>query len=68
VLDGDPLTCPQDVLKDLRVDMAIVGGAVAFERTAALAENPRRPSCAMRLTPNLALELVTIMDREGELL
>jgi hypothetical protein len=33
VLDGDPLTCPQDDLKDLPVDMTIVGGTVAFERT-----------------------------------
>ncbi len=40
VLDGDPLTCPQDDLKDLPVDMTIVGGTVAFERPAALAENP----------------------------
>jgi predicted amidohydrolase YtcJ len=35
VLDGDPLACPQDQLKDLHVDMTIVGGTVAFERTAA---------------------------------
>jgi len=33
VLDGDPLTCPQDDLKDLPVDMTIVGGKVAFERS-----------------------------------
>jgi predicted amidohydrolase YtcJ len=39
VIDGDPLTCPQDDLKDLPVDMTIVGGAVAFERTAALPES-----------------------------
>ena len=32
VLDGDPLTCAQDDLKDLPVDMTIVGGTVAFER------------------------------------
>jgi predicted amidohydrolase YtcJ len=32
VLDGDPLTCPEDDLKDLPVDMTIVGGTVAFER------------------------------------
>lgn len=41
VLEGDPLTCPQDDLKDLRVDMTIVGGAVAYQRTATLAEIPR---------------------------
>ena len=34
VLDGDPLTCPLDDLKDLPVDMTIVGGAVVFERGA----------------------------------
>ena len=40
VLDGDPLTCPEDDLKDLPVDMTVVGGTVAFERTAAVADNP----------------------------
>jgi hypothetical protein len=44
VLDGDPLTCPQDDLKDLPVDLTIVGGTVAFERTAALSENPAPPA------------------------
>jgi predicted amidohydrolase YtcJ len=32
VLDGDPLTCALDDLKDLPVDLTIVGGRVAFER------------------------------------
>jgi predicted amidohydrolase YtcJ len=40
VLDGDPLTCPLDDLKDLDVDMTIVGGTVAFQRPAGLAESP----------------------------
>ena len=43
VLDGDPLTCPQDDLKDLPVDMTIVGGTVAFERTGAATVSPRSP-------------------------
>jgi predicted amidohydrolase YtcJ len=40
VLDGDPLTCPQDDLKDLPVEMTIVGGSVVYQRTAAEAEHP----------------------------
>jgi predicted amidohydrolase YtcJ len=32
VLDGDPLTCSLDDLKDLPVDMTIVGGTVVFDR------------------------------------
>jgi hypothetical protein len=40
VLDGDPLTCSEDGLKDLRVDMTIVAGTVTFERTAAPVGNP----------------------------
>ena len=35
VLDGDPLACAEDDLKDLPVDMTIVGGLVAVDRTEA---------------------------------
>jgi predicted amidohydrolase YtcJ len=38
VLDGDPLMCSQDDLKDLPVDLTIVGGTVVFQRKA-VAEN-----------------------------
>jgi predicted amidohydrolase YtcJ len=47
VLDGDPLTCPEKNLKDLPIEMTIVGGTVVFERSAAGAANcvaPRRPA------------------------
>jgi predicted amidohydrolase YtcJ len=33
VLDGDPLACALDDLKDLPVDLTITGGAVVFERS-----------------------------------
>jgi predicted amidohydrolase YtcJ len=32
VLGGDPLTCPEDALKDLSVDLTLVGGRVVHER------------------------------------
>jgi predicted amidohydrolase YtcJ len=37
VLDGDPLTCAETKLKDLPVDMTIVGGRVVFQRAAVTA-------------------------------
>jgi predicted amidohydrolase YtcJ len=40
VLDGDPLACAQDSLKDLHVDMTIAGGTPVFERPGAAAEHP----------------------------
>jgi predicted amidohydrolase YtcJ len=35
VLDDNPLTCPEDRIKDLAVDLTIVGGRVVHERTVA---------------------------------
>ncbi len=32
VLDGNPLTCPEDEIKDLPVDLTIVGGQIVHER------------------------------------
>jgi predicted amidohydrolase YtcJ len=32
VLDGDPLTCPEDAIRDLAVDLTLVGGRVVHER------------------------------------
>jgi predicted amidohydrolase YtcJ len=32
VLGGDPLTCPEDSIKDLPVDLTLVGGRVVHER------------------------------------
>jgi predicted amidohydrolase YtcJ len=31
VLDGNPLTCPEDAFKDLRVDLTMVGGRIVHE-------------------------------------
>jgi hypothetical protein len=44
VLDGDPLTCALDDLKDLPVDLTIVGGTAAFERAPADQPRPAVPS------------------------
>ena len=33
VLGGDPLTCPVDQIKDLSVDLTVVGGRIVHERT-----------------------------------
>jgi predicted amidohydrolase YtcJ len=33
VLGGDPLTCPEDTIKDLPVDLTLVGGRVVHDRT-----------------------------------
>jgi hypothetical protein len=35
VLDGHVLTCRADRLRSIRADLTVVGGRVAFERTAA---------------------------------
>lgn len=35
VLGGNPLTCPEDGIKDLSVDLTMVGGGVVHERTPA---------------------------------
>jgi predicted amidohydrolase YtcJ len=43
VLDGDSLTCPQDDLEDVPVDMTIVGGAVSSSG------RPRWPRIPQRL-------------------
>ncbi|MBI2371139.1 MAG: amidohydrolase family protein, partial [Deltaproteobacteria bacterium] len=32
VLGGDPLTCPEDEIKDLSVDLTVVGGLIVHER------------------------------------
>ncbi len=32
VLGGNPLTCPEDEIKDLPVDLTIVGGRIVHER------------------------------------
>jgi predicted amidohydrolase YtcJ len=34
VLDADPMTCPPDRLRAVRAEMTVVGGRVAYERTA----------------------------------
>jgi predicted amidohydrolase YtcJ len=34
VLDGDPLTCPEDEIRDLEVAMTVVGGRIVYEREA----------------------------------
>ncbi|HEX7127450.1 MAG TPA: amidohydrolase [Thermodesulfobacteriota bacterium] len=34
VLDGNPLTCPEDAIKDLRVDLTMVGGRIVHEGAA----------------------------------
>ena len=32
VVDGDPLACSLDELKDLEVDLTMIGGEIVFER------------------------------------
>jgi predicted amidohydrolase YtcJ len=33
VLSTDPLTCPEDALKDVSADMTVVGGRVVYEKS-----------------------------------